>query len=75
MYTCNGIAATHNITRKADHGGSNGAVYADHSCVVLEQESLIDAINNPQWGENQFVGPKDTYEWNSLYKFSIVKSS
>ncbi|KLO14301.1 galactose mutarotase-like protein [Schizopora paradoxa] len=74
VYTCNGIAATRNITRKADHGGSNGAVYADHSCVVLEQQSLIDAINNPQWGVNQFVEPKDTYEWNSLYKFSIVKS-
>lgn len=37
-------------------GGPNTA-YDQYSCVVLEQEGWIDAINQPEWGQNQVRGP------------------
>ncbi|PPQ65991.1 hypothetical protein CVT26_010651 [Gymnopilus dilepis] len=72
VYSCNGIFnASLPIPRKASQGGP-GAIYTDHSCVVIEPESLIDAINNPEFGVNQIFGPERPYDWESTYVFSTV---
>jgi len=72
IYTCDGINnGTLAIPRKVTQGGPN-AFYENHSCLVIEQESAIDAINNPAWGINQIFGPNRTYSWNSEYAFSVV---
>jgi len=44
----------------------------DHSCVVIEQEGYIDAINNPEWRQNQIFGPTRPYEWHATYSFSNI---
>ncbi|KAH7914391.1 galactose mutarotase-like domain-containing protein, partial [Hygrophoropsis aurantiaca] len=72
MYTCNGIYnATLPIPRKNSQGGPNYQ-YEDHSCVVIEQESYIDAINNPEYGVNQIYGPGRDYVWEAVYTFSVL---
>ncbi|KAJ6455940.1 galactose mutarotase-like protein [Mycena vulgaris] len=58
--------------KKADQGGP-GTVYADHSCLVIEQESWIDAINNPEFKVNQIYGPGRPYSWEASYAFSVLK--
>ncbi|KAH8105953.1 galactose mutarotase-like protein [Cristinia sonorae] len=72
VYTCNGIFnAELPIPRKRAHGGPE-SVYENHSCVVIEQESWIDAINNPEFGVDQIHGPGRDYRWSSTYVFSRV---
>ncbi|EEB93115.1 hypothetical protein MPER_08278 [Moniliophthora perniciosa FA553] len=70
IYTCNGFDGT--IPRKREQGGPN-STYGQHSCLVIEQESYIDAINNPEFGIDQIYGPNRTYEWEAEYKFSVVR--
>ncbi|KAJ6486379.1 galactose mutarotase-like protein [Mycena vitilis] len=73
IYSCNGIFNPDlPIPRKADQGGPE-TTYADHSCVVIEQESYIDAINNPEFKVNQIYGPKRPYTWEATYAFSVMK--
>ncbi|KAJ7682647.1 galactose mutarotase-like protein [Mycena polygramma] len=73
IYSCNGIFnPALPIPRKADQGGPE-TTYADHSCVVIEQESYIDAINNPEFKVNQIYGPKRPYTWEATYAFSVLK--
>jgi len=73
IYTCNGIFnATLPIPRKESQGGPQ-TIYADHSCVVVEQESWIDGINNPNFPVNQIYGPGRSYSWESSYVFSVLK--
>ncbi|KAJ7781090.1 galactose mutarotase-like domain-containing protein [Mycena metata] len=73
IYSCNGIFNPDlPIPRKADQGGPD-VFYQDHSCVVIEQESIIDAINNPEFGVNQIYGPHRSYNWESTYAFSVLK--
>jgi len=71
VYTCNGVAAPVPIPRKVSQGGPS-TTYADHSCLVIEQESYIDAINNPNFNINQIYGPQRPYEWHSTYHFSTI---
>ncbi|EPQ59403.1 galactose mutarotase-like protein [Gloeophyllum trabeum ATCC 11539] len=72
VYTCDGIYnASLPIPRKAAHGG-NGTYYTDHSCLVVEQESWIDAINQPDYGIDQIYGPGRDYHWESSYIFSTI---
>ncbi|EIN10310.1 galactose mutarotase-like protein [Punctularia strigosozonata HHB-11173 SS5] len=72
VYTCDGIFnASLPIPRKADQGGPS-EFYTDHSCLVVEQESWIDAINQPEWGIDQIYGPKRDYNWESTYAFSVI---
>ncbi|KAH9808315.1 galactose mutarotase-like domain-containing protein [Melampsora americana] len=75
IYTCNAIepidSSIRSIPRKSSHHGPN-AIYENHSCVVIEQQSFIDGINNPQWGLNQIYGPDRPYEWNSIYHFTTL---
>ncbi|EGG01860.1 uncharacterized protein MELLADRAFT_38932 [Melampsora larici-populina 98AG31] len=75
IYTCNGIqpidSSIKSIPRKLSHHGPD-TIYENHSCVVIEQQSLIDGINNPQWGIDQIYGPERPYEWNSIYHFTTV---
>ncbi|KAH7931243.1 galactose mutarotase-like protein [Leucogyrophana mollusca] len=73
MYTCNGIYnATLPIPRKGSQGGPDYH-YQDHSCVVIEQESYIDAINNPEYNVNQIYGPGRDYVWEAAYTFSVME--
>jgi len=72
IYTCNGIESPVDIARKKDQGGPT-TNYTDHSCLVIEQESWIDAINNPNFGINQIFGPSRPYEWQSTYSFSTIQ--
>ncbi|KAJ7129517.1 galactose mutarotase-like protein [Mycena epipterygia] len=66
IYTCNGLFnPALPITRKS--------FTPDHSCLVIEQESYIDAINNPEFGVNQIYGPSRPYNWESSYAFSVLK--
>ncbi|KAE9410195.1 galactose mutarotase-like protein [Gymnopus androsaceus JB14] len=69
IYTCNSVA---NVPRKVDQGGPL-ANYTDHSCLVIEQESYIDAVNNPDFGIDPIYGPDRPYVWESTYKFSVVQ--
>jgi len=70
VYTCNGIFNPDVlIPRKKDQGGPP-AVYTDHSCIVIENESVIDAINNPEFGVDQIYGPGKPYNWEARYVFS-----
>ncbi|KAF9486042.1 galactose mutarotase-like protein [Pholiota conissans] len=72
VYTCNSIFNNTNpIPRKTTQGGAQN-VYTDHSCVVIEAESIIDAINNPEFGADQIYGPGRPYKWESSYVFSNI---
>ncbi|KAK0191122.1 hypothetical protein F5146DRAFT_956908 [Armillaria mellea] len=44
-------------------------------CLVIEQESWIDAINNHEFGVNQIYEPGRPYSWESMYIFSVQKFS
>ncbi|KAK0490853.1 galactose mutarotase-like protein [Armillaria novae-zelandiae] len=75
VYTCNGIFnASQPILKKASHG-SPSLFYGKHSCLVVEHESWIDAINNPEFGVNQIYEPGRAYRWGSTYIFSVQESS
>ncbi|KAJ7030824.1 galactose mutarotase-like protein [Mycena alexandri] len=74
VYSCNalffpGIIPV--IPRKVDQGGPD-EVYENQSCVALEQQSIIDAINNPEFGVNQIYGPNRPYTWETTYTFSVL---
>ncbi|KAJ7819516.1 galactose mutarotase-like domain-containing protein [Mycena leptocephala] len=71
IYSCNGINPAL-IPRKQDQGGPS-TIYTEHSCIAIEQESYIDAINNPEFGINQIYGPNRPYTWESTYAFSVLK--
>ncbi|KAJ7177683.1 galactose mutarotase-like domain-containing protein [Mycena filopes] len=78
VYTCNGIVfppIIPAIPRKADQGGTgpDGAIYEPESCVALEQESIVDAINNPELGVDQIYGPERPYTWETMYAFSVLE--
>ncbi|KAH8830474.1 galactose mutarotase-like domain-containing protein [Flagelloscypha sp. PMI_526] len=71
IYTCNGIYnATNPIPRKA---GQGSGYYENHSCLVIEQEDIIDAINNPEYKRDQIYTPDRPYSWHASHKFSIAK--
>jgi aldose 1-epimerase len=72
IYTCNGVNNPNlPIPRKKSQGGPD-QIYEDHSCMVIEQEDFIDAINNPEFGRNQIYGPGRDYNWAASYKFSTI---
>jgi len=72
VYSCKGIFnSSLPIPRKKDQGGPL-TYYENHSCVVIEQESWIDAINNPVFGVDQIYGPGRDYVWESKYIFSTI---
>lgn len=46
----------------------------NYSCLVMEVEDWIDAINQPEWqrSKKQIFGPgDDPYVLQAIYKFSI----
>lgn len=59
------------IPRKKSQGGPSG-IYTDHSCIAIENESVIDAINNPEFKVNQIYGPGRPYNWETSYVFSTL---
>ncbi|KAF9533951.1 galactose mutarotase-like protein [Crepidotus variabilis] len=60
-----------NAPRKAVHGGPSKS-YLNSSAVAIEQQGYIDAINTPEFHQNQIYGPSKDYEWQSVYKFSTL---
>lgn len=76
VYTCSGISSPTkgSLPRKKSHGGDGtlAEIYENHSCVVLEAESLIDAINNPDWNVDQLYSANRPYAWAAEYRFSNV---
>ncbi|KAI0048896.1 galactose mutarotase-like protein [Auriscalpium vulgare] len=68
VYTSNGLS----VPRKAVHGGP-GLLYGPHAAVAIEQEGWVDAIHNPQWGQDQIYGPGRDFVWSTTYKFSLVQ--
>ncbi|KDR81433.1 hypothetical protein GALMADRAFT_239324 [Galerina marginata CBS 339.88] len=72
MFSCNGVSAA-SIPRKTTQGGP-GAIYTDHSCIAIEIESVIDAINNPEFGVDQIYGPGRAYDWEAFYVFSNIRN-
>ncbi|MBW0464806.1 hypothetical protein O181_004521 [Austropuccinia psidii MF-1] len=75
LYTCNNIHSDNSsikpIPRKRSQTNLK-AIYENHSCVVIEQQGFIDAINNPHWQIDSIYGPDRPYEWNSVYEFSVT---
>ncbi|KAI9600419.1 hypothetical protein H4Q26_000202 [Puccinia striiformis f. sp. tritici PST-130] len=75
IYSCNTIVSPDKtiqpIPRKKSQAGPH-AIYENYSCIVIEQQGLIDAISNPQWKINSLYGPDRPYEWNAIYEFTIV---
>ncbi|KAL1747662.1 galactose mutarotase-like domain-containing protein [Schizophyllum fasciatum] len=72
IYTCNAeYNATDPVPRKNSQGGPD-AYIEDHSCFVLEQESYLDSINNPEFGIDDIYGPDRPYFWHASYKFSVI---
>ncbi|KAA1121776.1 hypothetical protein PGTUg99_028505 [Puccinia graminis f. sp. tritici] len=75
VYTCNAIVPKKKnippVPRKKSQNGPD-AVYENHSCVAIEQQGLIDAINHPEWKINSIYGPDRPYEWNTIYEFSTI---
>ncbi len=73
IYSCNGIFNPDlPIPRKAAHGGPLSS-YPQHSCLVIEQESWLDAINNPEFPVDQIYGPTRPYNWEATYVFSVLE--
>ncbi|TFL04354.1 galactose mutarotase-like protein [Pterulicium gracile] len=72
IYSCNGIKGDIPIPRKASQGGPD-TFYENFSCLVIEQQSWIDAINNPEFGIDQIYGPDRAYNWEATYAFSIFE--
>ncbi|KAJ3571129.1 hypothetical protein NP233_g3966 [Leucocoprinus birnbaumii] len=60
-----------NTPRKEVHGGPS-LVYGPWAAVALEQQGYVDAINTPEWGEDQIYGPDRDFEWSVTYKFSVT---
>ncbi|KAM0753353.1 galactose mutarotase-like protein [Meredithblackwellia eburnea MCA 4105] len=71
VYSCNGQNGV--TPRKFSQGGPK-ETYGKYSCVVLEQQGWIDAINNPQWGQDQIYGSagREVYKWESEYTFTTM---
>ncbi|KAJ7359600.1 galactose mutarotase-like protein [Mycena albidolilacea] len=64
--------ASLNLPRKEVHGGPEKK-YGDRSTVAIEQEGWIDAINTPEWNQNQIYSPERPFNWNTVYTFSVVR--
>ncbi|PLW47722.1 hypothetical protein PCANC_11471 [Puccinia coronata f. sp. avenae] len=75
IYSCNSILSfdprVKPIPRKKSQMGPH-AIYENFSCIVIEQQGLIDAINHPEWNVDDIHGPDKPYEWNSVYEFSTI---
>ncbi|KAK0567951.1 hypothetical protein OC861_002402 [Tilletia horrida] len=77
VYTCDGLSSPTkgSLPRKLAHGGDGtlNQIYENHSCVVLEAQDYIDAVNNPQWGRDPIYTPDRPYEWQVEYTFSTIE--
>ncbi|KAL9935140.1 hypothetical protein V8E36_006216 [Tilletia maclaganii] len=83
VYTCDGLASPtkRKLPRKVAHGGDGtlDQAYENHSCVVLEAQGLIDAVNHAEWGFDPIYGPaadgtQRAYVWEADYTFSVLDS-
>ncbi|KAJ7064962.1 galactose mutarotase-like protein [Mycena amicta] len=63
--------ASLNMDRKEAHGGSKQQ-YGRDSTVAIEQEGWLDAINQPEWGQDQIYDAKREFTWNTEYRFGLL---
>ena len=74
IFSCNWFNGT--IRGKSDQQyGTNRTYYELHGCIVIEPQGWIDAINNPQFGQDQYQIYSPTTEPAvnyATYDFSIV---
>ncbi|KAF2166055.1 hypothetical protein M409DRAFT_23783 [Zasmidium cellare ATCC 36951] len=76
IFSCNWFNGS--IKAKADQQRSGNGTYDLHGCLVIEPQGWVDAINWPQWGqqEYQIYGPDTEPAVNfATYDFSIVKET
>ncbi|CAH7688262.1 galactose mutarotase-like domain-containing protein, partial [Phakopsora pachyrhizi] len=81
IYSCNSISTDGlRFARKSSQSEHSNQFYENHSCVVIEQQGFIDGINNyKSWSktvdgfktDEQIYGPNKSFEWNSVYEFSV----
>ena len=75
IFSCNWFNGT--LKAKDDQQyGSETSYYELHGCIVIEPQGWIDAINNPQWGQDQYqiFSPTTESAVNyATYDFSIVQ--
>jgi aldose 1-epimerase len=62
IYTCNGQNGTIPVkpsqAQRNQAAGKGGVDYVNlHGCIVIETEGWIDAINQPEWGQDQIFSP------------------
>ncbi|KAL7414843.1 galactose mutarotase-like domain-containing protein [Mrakia frigida] len=67
IYTCGGQHGT--IPVKSTQG--TGFV-EQNSCMVIEMEDVIGAINYPEWGLDQWYSPSRPYDFHASYQFSTI---
>ncbi|EED19465.1 aldose 1-epimerase, putative [Talaromyces stipitatus ATCC 10500] len=78
IYTCNGQNGTIPIkaSQKArnEAAGKGGVDYVNkHGCIVIETEGWIDAINQPEWGQQEIFSPADAPTVNfATYQFGTL---
>jgi len=74
IFSCNWFNGT--MRGKSDQQyGTNSTYYDLHGCIVIEPQGWIDAINNPQFGQdqNQIYSPTTEPAVNfATYDFSIL---
>jgi aldose 1-epimerase len=69
VYTAVGFDGS--IPRKASQGGPS-KTYGKMSAIALEQQSLIDGVNQPDWKVKQFLKPGEEYKWEATYSFAVA---
>ncbi|OKL63348.1 hypothetical protein UA08_01536 [Talaromyces atroroseus] len=78
IYTCNGQNGTIPIksSQKAanEAAGKGGVDYVNkYGCIVIETEGWIDAINYPEWGQQEIYAPYDAPTVNlATYQFGTL---
>lgn len=53
--------------------GKNGILYPKRSGVCLETQIYPDAVHHPEWGQNPYLNPGETYTHECIYKFTVEK--
>ncbi|KAL9119129.1 MAG: hypothetical protein Q9187_004317 [Circinaria calcarea] len=74
IYSCGGMNGTIPVKQSQQHGSSTTYV-EKYGCIVIEAQQWIDAINNPQWGQDQYeiytVGSQPAVVF-ARYDFSTI---
>jgi len=56
-----------------EFAGKKGIVYPKRSGICLETQIYPDAPHHPEWGQNPYLNPGETYTHHCIYKFTVEK--